>query len=546
MKNIFLLLSLITVVTINMQAQVPNKFNYQAVARNSQGQSLANANITLRLTILDGGANGNNVYSETRQATTNQLGLFTVGIGGPGATSTTGNFATIDWSTGNKYIKVEADPLGGNNFSVLGNTEMLSVPYALYAVNGKVGPQGPIGLTGPAGPVGATGPQGVPGPAGATGPQGPIGLTGPAGPIGATGPQGVPGTVGATGPQGPIGLTGPAGIQGPIGLTGATGPIGPQGIPGAGTVNGTTNFIGKFTAPDVMGNSIVFDNGTNVGIGISSPDVRLAVDSSIMVDQANSNQGFLDRSSLYFGSDKKVGIVRSFLNGSSGRNGLGFFTNNIRRMTIDSTGQVGVGTINPLQTLHVNGNTYLTGNVGIGSSTPDYAFQNLLGYNHMFYGLGVGTTPNSTYMLDVGSALPSRIRGALTVDGALNVNDNAAIDGSLTVNNGKGVAYNANAATNLRMYRFTTADFHAVLGPHGSAVTAIAFGGGFNSTPFVHVGDIDFTGGVAGELDRVILVLRGCSLDSGTGVTTCIAKIINTDNTAVDYTIRWNCLAIGY
>ena len=44
----------------------------------------------------------------------------------------------------------------------------------------------------------------------------------------------------------------------------------------------------------------------NVGIGTSTPAVRLAVDSSIMVDQANSNQGFLDRSSLYFGSDKKV------------------------------------------------------------------------------------------------------------------------------------------------------------------------------------------------------------------------------------------------
>ncbi len=128
------------------KAQVPNQFNYQAVARNSLGQSIANANISVRFTILDGSATGTPVYSETRQSTTNQLGLFTAAIGGPGAVSTTGNFAIIDWSTGKKFIKVEADPLGGNNFSVLGNTEMLSVPYALYAVNGKIGPVGPSNI----------------------------------------------------------------------------------------------------------------------------------------------------------------------------------------------------------------------------------------------------------------------------------------------------------------------------------------------------------------------------------------------------------------
>ncbi len=142
MKKVFLFSFIIVCVSI-VNAQVPNQFNYQAVARNSLGQSIPNANINLRITILDGSATGTNVYSETRQTTTNQLGLFTAAIGGPGAVSTTGNFNTIDWSTGKKFIKVEADPLGGNNFSILGNTEMLSVPYALYAVNGKIGPVGP-------------------------------------------------------------------------------------------------------------------------------------------------------------------------------------------------------------------------------------------------------------------------------------------------------------------------------------------------------------------------------------------------------------------
>ena len=105
MKTIFILLASLCYLT--SQAQVPNKFNYQAVARNGQGQALANASVSVRISILDGGATSTSVYSETRSLTTNQLGLFTIAIGSTGASSVTGNFATIDWSTGSKFIKVE-------------------------------------------------------------------------------------------------------------------------------------------------------------------------------------------------------------------------------------------------------------------------------------------------------------------------------------------------------------------------------------------------------------------------------------------------------
>jgi hypothetical protein len=300
----------------------------------------------------------------------------------------------------------------------------------------------------------------------------------------------------------------------------------------------------------VNGSTISYSGG-RVGIGTNNPQARMAVDSSLMVDQSNSNQGFLDKGALYFGSDKKVGIVRSFLTGSAGRSGLGFFTNNTRRMTIDSTGQVGIGTINPQQTLHVSGTTFLNGNVGIGTSTPDYAYENILGYNHMFYGLGVGTIPNSTYLLDVGSAGSGtrfqgdvRINGVLNPSTTLNIGNNAVVDGSLTVNNGKGVAYNANSGTNLRIYQFTTATFGAVLPGFGlSAEGSIIFNGGFTGVPRVFVGDIDVTGGSSGELYRVQLQLYGCSTTSGT--TTCKARLLNTSPNPVNYTITWNCMAIG-
>lgn len=287
----------------------------------------------------------------------------------------------------------------------------------------------------------------------------------------------------------------------------------------------------------------------NVGIGTSNPLARLAVDSSIMVDQANSNQGFLDRGALYFGSDRRVGIVRSFLAGSSGRNGLGFFTGNTRRMTIDSTGQVGIGTINPLQTFHVNGTSYFAGNVGIGTSLPSYAFENEGGFNYMAFGLGIGTVPTSSYQLDVGSGPVRfqndvRINGVLNPNNTLNIGNNATIDGTLTVNNGRGVAFNGNSATNLRIFQFTTPTFFAVLGPHDiSAEGTVAFNGGFTGTPRVFVGDIDVTGGTVGQLYMVQLQLYGCATVSGT--TTCKARLINNSESSVNYSITWNCIAIG-
>jgi Collagen triple helix repeat (20 copies) len=243
-------------------SQVPNQFNYQAVARNTQGQSIPNANIKVRFTILDGSTTGTNVFSEVRLLTTNQLGLFTAAIGGTGATDVTGNFSIINWSTGKKFIKIEVDPLGGNNFITIGNTEMLSVPYALYAVNGKPGVPGPpnvlnIGTvssapngsiasatitgTSPSQTLNLTlpaGPQGIQGVQGATGVKGDVG---PTGPTGATGMQGPKGDVGGTGPAGVTGLQGIQGIPGPIGPSG--GPAGPPGPAGIDGPTGKTTLI---------------------------------------------------------------------------------------------------------------------------------------------------------------------------------------------------------------------------------------------------------------------------------------------------------------
>ena len=46
------------------------------------------------------------------------------------------------------------------------------------------------------------------------------------------------------------------------------------------TGTGTTNYLPKFTSSSAIGNSQIFDNGTNVGIGTTSPVTRLQVDAA--------------------------------------------------------------------------------------------------------------------------------------------------------------------------------------------------------------------------------------------------------------------------
>lgn len=75
------------------------------------------------------------------------------------------------------------------------------------------------------------------------------------------------------------------------------------------TGTGTTNYIPKFTGSTSLGNSIIFDNGTNVGIGTTSPSYRLDVNGNARV-----TNGILN-SDNYFERVFSSGIT--FPNGTS-------------------------------------------------------------------------------------------------------------------------------------------------------------------------------------------------------------------------------------
>jgi hypothetical protein len=310
MKSILFTLT-VTLLAISAWAQ-PQAFKYQAVARGSNGALLVNTDMNIRVSIRIGSATGNIEYQEKQHVTTNQYGLFSIDVGS--GIPIVGLFNLINWAnSAQKYIQTEIDL--GNGFIDMGASKLLSVPFALYSLNGTpgaAGPQGPQGTVGPAGAQGVKGDMGLPGPAGATGKgitstidnhNGSFtfnfsdgstfttsNLTGPAGAKGATG-IGIASTTdnhngtftftysdgsafttsNLTGPQGVAGAQGPAGLQG---ATGATG----NGI--KSTIN---NADGTYTFNYSDGTSFTTSNISSLGLKDSSAAVRIA-----LIDTANN------------------------------------------------------------------------------------------------------------------------------------------------------------------------------------------------------------------------------------------------------------------
>lgn len=117
------------------QAQAPQRFSYQAVIRNSSDALVINTTIGVRVSVLQGSQTGNAIYVETHISTTNSNGLVSLQIGG--GTVATAGFSAINWSTGPYFIKTETDITGGNNYTIIGTSQLLSVPYALSSADNR-------------------------------------------------------------------------------------------------------------------------------------------------------------------------------------------------------------------------------------------------------------------------------------------------------------------------------------------------------------------------------------------------------------------------
>ncbi len=138
------LIILVSSLSLGLFSQTPQKINYQGVARDASGNIISSP-IGLKFEIFQGSPGGTLVYEETNNQTPSSVGIFTAAIGG--GTVVSGNFSLINWAAGPYFITVSMDPLGGTSYSTMGTSELLSVPYALYAEN--AGNTQTVNITGP-------------------------------------------------------------------------------------------------------------------------------------------------------------------------------------------------------------------------------------------------------------------------------------------------------------------------------------------------------------------------------------------------------------
>lgn len=131
MKRNITLITLLLIFSLQLFAQSPQKINYQGVARDLKGNAIGNQKMKLKLEIINSLDATLIEYSETQIVETNSFGLYSLQIGNGQIIE--GDFKTIKWETGTKYIRVFIDAKGGNEFDLIGTTQLLSVPYALYA-----------------------------------------------------------------------------------------------------------------------------------------------------------------------------------------------------------------------------------------------------------------------------------------------------------------------------------------------------------------------------------------------------------------------------
>ena len=134
MRTLFLLsvnLLFTTVMILHAQDKMPQAVSYQAVARDAQGKVVAQKAIGIQVEILKGSTIGTVVFSETHFPTSSKTGTVNLQIGQ--GTRKTGTFSSVDWGADTYFLQLSMDLSGGSNYEKVSTTQMLPVPYALYA-----------------------------------------------------------------------------------------------------------------------------------------------------------------------------------------------------------------------------------------------------------------------------------------------------------------------------------------------------------------------------------------------------------------------------
>jgi hypothetical protein len=133
----FVIILLVAFVATAVFAQAPEKLSYDLIVNNATGTLVANRQVGVQLSILQGSASGSAVYVETQTPTTDVNGMARLQVGGGSVVS--GTFATIDWSAGPYFLKAQIDITGGTSYTQTITNQLVSTAYALYAKNAGSG-----------------------------------------------------------------------------------------------------------------------------------------------------------------------------------------------------------------------------------------------------------------------------------------------------------------------------------------------------------------------------------------------------------------------
>ncbi len=137
MKKVILLLAFSSLLSTLLFAQSsPEGMNYQAVARNSKGEILANQPIALKVILFSMQSSGKQVYyNEVHDVVTSATGVFSLVVGK--GTKESGVYENIPWALENVWMEVSIKSKGQADFAVISNSKLLAVPYAYHALTAE-------------------------------------------------------------------------------------------------------------------------------------------------------------------------------------------------------------------------------------------------------------------------------------------------------------------------------------------------------------------------------------------------------------------------